>query len=219
MGEAPERIVLVETEDDVERARGRRPRPGRLHHPDDALGRRDRRRSSHAPARALPEDRRAAHRRHLLRHDQPPDGRQADGPRLRPGARDRLDQLVELEPPRRGRARPRRRLAPDRQRRRRCARSGWRASAWSASPPAPAPRRSLSSDLSSSSASAASSDSLRVRRGPRGRALHAAEGDSARARSTRVAHRTRRSFCEFAHPSCRRDRLPASRPPHWEEEI
>ena len=36
--------------------------------------------------------------------------------RVRPGARDRLDQLIELEPPRRGRPRPRRRLASDRQR-------------------------------------------------------------------------------------------------------
>ena len=50
-----------------------------------------------------------AHRRHLLRHDEPPGGRQADGAAVRPRARDRLAQLVELQPPGRGRARARRR--------------------------------------------------------------------------------------------------------------
>ena len=59
----------------------------------------------------FPDDHRAAHRRHLLRHDQPPGGRQADGRAVRPRARHRLAQLVELQAPRRGRARLRRRLA------------------------------------------------------------------------------------------------------------
>ena len=40
-GEAPDSIVLIETADEVDDARGPRPRQGRLHHPDDALGRRD----------------------------------------------------------------------------------------------------------------------------------------------------------------------------------
>ena len=47
-GEAPDSIILVETAEDVDAARVRRSRPGRLHHPDDALGRRDDRRSSPA---------------------------------------------------------------------------------------------------------------------------------------------------------------------------
>ncbi len=40
-GEAPDSIVLVQTADEVDSLRGARPRAGRLHHPDDALGRRD----------------------------------------------------------------------------------------------------------------------------------------------------------------------------------
>ena len=58
MGEAPEHIVLIETEEDVDRARGRGPRPRRLHLADHAVGRRDR--PHHPPpARALPEHHRA----------------------------------------------------------------------------------------------------------------------------------------------------------------
>ena len=80
MGEAPEHIVLVETEADVDAPRGRGSRAHRLHLADDAVGRRDAR--DHQPAaRAVPAHHRAAHRRHLLRHDQPPGGRQADGRR------------------------------------------------------------------------------------------------------------------------------------------
>ena len=41
MGEAPDHIVLIETEDDVDRARGRGSRARRLHLADDAVGRRD----------------------------------------------------------------------------------------------------------------------------------------------------------------------------------
>ena len=100
--------------DEVDDARGRRSRPGRLHHPDDALGRRDRR-DHRRPAGEVPGDRQLQVRRHLLRDDQPPDRGQAAGPRVRPGPRDRLDQLLQLQPPGRGRPRARRRLAPDRQ--------------------------------------------------------------------------------------------------------
>ena len=46
MGEAPDHIVLVETEADVDALRDRGSRAGRLHLPDDALGRRDARPSS-----------------------------------------------------------------------------------------------------------------------------------------------------------------------------
>ena len=50
----------------------------------------------------FPEHRRPPHRRHLLRDHQPPGGRQADGRQLRPDARDRLAQLLELGAPGRG---------------------------------------------------------------------------------------------------------------------
>ena len=40
-GEAPDSIILIETADEVDVARGPRSRQSRLHHPDDALGRRD----------------------------------------------------------------------------------------------------------------------------------------------------------------------------------
>ena len=115
MGEAPEHIVLIENEADVDALEVAGPQQGGLHLPDHAVGRRDP--GDHRPsARALPRDRRSPHRRHLLRDDQPPGRGQAAGPRVRSRARDRLAQLVELQPPGRGRARARRRLAPDRQR-------------------------------------------------------------------------------------------------------
>ena len=66
--------------------------------------------------RALPDDRRAAQGRHLLRHDQPPGGRQVARARGRPRARDRLGELVQLAAPRRRDARPGRAGAPDRRR-------------------------------------------------------------------------------------------------------
>ena len=161
MGEAPEHIVLVETVEDVDALEVDGPREARLHLADDAVGRRDAR-DHRPPARALPGHHRAAHRRHLLRHDEPPGGGQADGAALRPRARDRLAQLVELQPPRRGRARARRRLLPDRQRgpgRRGVARRqarrrhhvgrqrprGARPAAWSTSSAPAAPRSSRSS--------------------------------------------------------------------------
>ena len=48
-------------------------------------------RSSTSLREKLPEHHRAAHRRHLLRDDQPPVGGQADGRAVRPRARHRLD--------------------------------------------------------------------------------------------------------------------------------
>ena len=116
-GEAPDAIILVETIEDVDRARGRRSRPRRLHHPDDALGRRDRRRHRPAP-RAVPEHHEPQVRRHLLRDDEPPARGQAARRRVRPRARDRLEELLELEPPRRRHPRARHAVASDRQGRR-----------------------------------------------------------------------------------------------------
>ena len=52
-GEAPDSIVLVQTAEDVDALEVARPRPGRLHHPDHALGRRDRR-DHRPPAREVP---------------------------------------------------------------------------------------------------------------------------------------------------------------------
>ena len=127
MGEAPDAIVLVETVDDVASLEVPDPETRRLHLADHALGRRDQRDHRRA-AREVPEDRRSAHRRHLLRDDQPPGRRQAARRRVRPGARDRLEELVELEPPGRRHARPRRRLLPDRQRHAGRGASGSRAS-------------------------------------------------------------------------------------------
>ena len=153
-GEAPDSIVLIETADEVEALEVPDPEQGRLHHPDHALGRRDGG-GDRRPARQVPGDRQLQVRRHLLRDDQPPDRRQAARPRVRPGPGDRLDQLLQLQPPGRGRPRTRRRLAPDRQPHPGARRSGWRESRRSASPPAPAPPRSWSSAWSPSSASAA----------------------------------------------------------------
>ena len=80
MGEAPEHIVLVQTEEDVDAARGARSRSRGLHLPDDPVGGRDA--GDHQPpAPALPGDRRSPHRRHLLRDDQPPGRGQAAGRR------------------------------------------------------------------------------------------------------------------------------------------
>src|SRR3954469_2951098 len=162
------------------RAPGRGPGQDRLHLADDALGRRDAR-DHQPPPRALPEDHRAAHRRHLLRDDEPPGGRQADGAAMRSRARHRLAQLVELEPARRGRAPPPRGGVPDRQRgadpggvargraRRRDHLRGERARG-----ARPAPRRLLPR----------AGDGRRrgVPRRPGGRALHAAQDDPAGAR-------------------------------------
>ena len=75
-GEAPDSIILVETDRGRRPARDRRSRQGRLHHPDDPLGRRDGRRHR-PPPRALPEHREPEVRRHLLRDDEPPARRQA----------------------------------------------------------------------------------------------------------------------------------------------
>ena len=114
-GEAPENIILVETVADVDALE--LPDPDHVafitqttlsvDETDEIIARLRER---------FPNDHLAEVRRHLLRDHQPPDRGQAARPRVRAGAGDRLDQLVELEPPGRGRPRARRRLAPDRQR-------------------------------------------------------------------------------------------------------
>ena len=81
MGEAPDNMVLVQTEQDVDELELADPREGRLHLPDHAVGRRDTR-HHRPPARALPGDRRASHRRHLLRDDEPPGGGAQAGRRV-----------------------------------------------------------------------------------------------------------------------------------------
>ncbi len=76
MGEAPDNIVLVQSEQEVDALELPDPQQGRLHLTDHALGRRDPI-NHRAPAREVPGDRRAPHRRHLLRDHQPPGSRQA----------------------------------------------------------------------------------------------------------------------------------------------
>ena len=75
--------------------------------------------------------------------------------RVRPRARDRLDQLVQLPAPGRRHPRARNRVASDRQRLAGARGVARRASRPSASPPAPAPPRSWSRSSSTSSATAA----------------------------------------------------------------
>ena len=115
MGEAPEATILVQDVAEAEALDLPDRRPDRLHHPDDALGRRDVGDHRRAPP-ALPAGLRAAQGGHLLRDLQPPVGGEGDAGRDRPPARARLEELVELEPARRRRARVGRRRPPDRRR-------------------------------------------------------------------------------------------------------
>ena len=105
--------------------------------------------------RRFPDDPRAEEGGHLLRDLQPPVGGEGDARGDRPAARDRLAQLVELEPARRGRARRRRRRAPDRRRDRDRRARGSKASRSSASRRARRRRRSSSSASATGSARAA----------------------------------------------------------------
>ena len=78
MGEAPERIVLVQSEQDVDELEVEDPeRVAYITQTtlavDETSAILDRLRER------FPSDRRSAHRRHLLRDHQPPGGRQADG--------------------------------------------------------------------------------------------------------------------------------------------
>ena len=177
MGEAPDHIVLIETEEDVDRLEV--DDPDRVAYISQTTLSVDETRRDHPAgcARSFPQHHRAAHRRHLLRHHQPPDGRRQMARECDLVLVIGSQQLVELEPARRGRARPRRRLAPDRQRgagargvARGQARRGHHA-------PARALPRSSSSASSSSSATRGTERRVGVRGRPGGRALHAPEGD------------------------------------------
>ena len=101
-GEAPEHIVLVQTEEDAERLEVDDPDKVAFITQttlsvDETMGiiRKLRER--------FPEHGRPAHRRHLLRDAEPPGRGQAARAALRPGAGDRLTQLLQLQPARRGR--------------------------------------------------------------------------------------------------------------------
>ena len=126
MGEAPEATVLVQDVAEAEALDLPADATARLHHADDALGRRDVGDHRRSPP-ALPDDPRTEEGRHLLRDLEPAVGGQGDARGGRPVARDRVAQLVELEPARGRRPRRRRRLVPDRRRRARSTRRGWRA--------------------------------------------------------------------------------------------
>ena len=103
-GEAPEHITLVDGPDDVANVEVRDPEKvvwlSQTTLSVDETMETVRRLRERFPAAAGP-----AERRHLLRHPEPPGRRQADGAGVRPRARRRLAQLVELGAPRRGRPR------------------------------------------------------------------------------------------------------------------
>ena len=108
MGEAPDSIVLVESLEEVDALTFA---PGtRLAYVTQTTLSVDETAEIITALRArYPGDPRAEEGRHLLRDLEPAVGGQGDARRDRPAARDRLAQLVELEPARRGRARERRR--------------------------------------------------------------------------------------------------------------
>ena len=116
MGEAPEHIVLVETEADVDALEVEDPERDRLHLADHAVGRRDAR-DHRPPAREVPGT--SPGRAPTTSVTRPPTARPPSS-RWPPQCDLVLvigsQQLVELAAPRRRRARLRRRRAPDRQR-------------------------------------------------------------------------------------------------------
>ena len=192
MGEAPEHIVLIETEEDVDALEVEDPE--RVAYISQTTLSVDETRNDHQPpAREVPQHRRAAHGRHLLRDDEPPGRGQADGRGVRPRAGHRLAELLQLQAPRRGRARLRHRLAPDRQRvagpggvARRQARRGHHLGRQRPRGARAATRRVLPRPRHRGR--------LRVRGHPGGRPLHASQDDpqgSGRARGTAAAGRGR----------------------------
>ena len=78
MGEAPDKMVLVETAAGCREPQAPRSDQGRLSHPDDAERRRREHRDRRAPEE-VPEHRQPAQGRHLLRHTEPPGGRPRAG--------------------------------------------------------------------------------------------------------------------------------------------
>ena len=77
MGEAPDRVVLVEDLDDARTVEVEDPGERRPHHPDDAVDRRHRGDRQHA-ARTLSGSARTRVKRHLLRHPEPAGRGQAE---------------------------------------------------------------------------------------------------------------------------------------------
>ena len=180
----------------------------RVRDADHAVGRRDGR-DHHGAAPSLPVDLRAEEGRHLLRDLQPPVGGEGDARRDRAAARDRLAQLVELEPARRGRARRRRRGAPDRRRDRDRRGVDSRASRSSASPLAPPRPRSSSSASATGSARAASPRSSRTGSSTRTSSSACRSSCAASSRSpTHSAPRAKPSRAAGRRPRARRRASP-----------
>ncbi len=102
MGEAPNHIVLVQSEEDVDALEV--PDPLRLAYISQTTLSVDETRSIILALRKkFPAIVGPAHRRHLLRDHQPSGGGQGARQGVRPGAGDRQPQLLQLEPSRRGR--------------------------------------------------------------------------------------------------------------------
>ena len=117
LGEAPERIIVVDSVEEVERLAPARSRQGRVPDPDHTVGRRHPRRHR-GPAQPLPQDRRPLARRHLLRHPESPDRGEAPGRRRRCAAGDRRRQQLERQAAGRGGPDGRHARLPDQRRRR-----------------------------------------------------------------------------------------------------
>ena len=160
-GEAPSHIQLVDGAEDVANVQVRDPEKvvwlsQTTLSVDETLATVDQLKSR------FPAPAGAAERRHLLRHAEPPAGREADGRRVRPGAGRRLDQLVELGAAGRGGAGgrlpapPTSSTSPPRS-----TRPGWTASAPWASRAGPRCPRSSSARCSTGSPSAATATSRR----------------------------------------------------------
>ena len=113
VGQIPGPVLLVKRHGRCGSPPGPRPRKGRLHHPDDTVGRRHPR-HYRRPAAALPEDRRTGRQGHLLRDPEPPGRRALARLRRGPGAGGRRPEQLQFQSPVRGQQRQRRAELPDR---------------------------------------------------------------------------------------------------------
>ena len=100
-GQAPDRTVLVQDLADAGSVELPDGRAAGLPHADDPVGRRDRR-DRRGAARPVPAAGGSAARGHLLRDAEPPGRGEGAGAAGRRRAGDRLEELLELEPPRGG---------------------------------------------------------------------------------------------------------------------
>ena len=105
MGEAPDSTILVESVEAAEALELPRAATKLAYTTQTTLSVDETAEIIAALRRRFPHIRGAAERGHLLRDLQPPVGRQGDARRDRPPARDRLAQLVQLDPARRSRPR------------------------------------------------------------------------------------------------------------------